>query len=977
MAEEKNQPKTGNTNSEAYLEKSRQSYEKEMALFEQFYKNISHRADTHRQITVNNVNEVEKRLTSLKEEADKLRDSIFYHDETVIVDRQEIIAKTEDDVHQNNSLLLANDRYDAENLVSTVDYMNKALIQVKLDFFDAYNNSYLKSIVANDDFTALFEAKSETFQKVLDKHQKNVMSIFLDLNEEIREMDDKIARIMHEKNDTISSIVQFYDQESKNYVDNQLMFSPASDPTSIDIQALVSDKINQFHTFRRHLEEQTANVEKHIVGNFTDLDHQIVGKMEKHIGNTMLNNSDFFNSPEDYLTQMKKDIVKADESGDKEKSARLLEIYMKAKDYEKYRTDCQKRATRMLKKHRETRKEILTEYILESNRTVNNLERTLKLYQELMQYDTFLAQAVGDDSSNVIKDELNYLSLLSANKEFKANINFDIESQTLKDTINEVEGKLVYQVKKELSLQEKELLDVITDLQNFLYDRKAECFESRKSVEKERLLIDRMQEAMNCHLEHMHNMASLNRRWDSEVLEILVHDIRQGETHDIKVVDAAAKIRLALKEYDIKALHFKTMYENELSYLVMQSSRVSEENEIHNDFVVTTLENQMRFTKEQIDLANSEYEMRVDAIIRAVNEERNYVEQIYANQAERYQKKLKIMDDAYQANLYHNNHLLTETEDQKIHKILGKELDKIKRQYLDEKNSVLVAMENDVVMANAKKRLRELDDKLEDAMDDAKILRDNTITEMSEQYAYAKDRIEAIKPYLDNKVNILDPTFYGSMQSINQRYRHNLKNAESELDTATKQLIADYVVVYNSMRPEPSNPELRQKMSELVGTRERLNQEYSLKMQSIENDFNKSSQEYDNQIRLFREKVDADKALLLNKHQQVKQRISNDLAQIDIGYLGFQKKQITQHENSIRHLTEEYQEAKNASQVLRENLSLEFGHLLSSYKPYIRLLKKDRDIRDVFSEVNRKARKKLHSEQKEIKKRMRITKLIP
>ncbi|MFA5466788.1 MAG: hypothetical protein WC251_02945, partial [Candidatus Izemoplasmatales bacterium] len=149
MAETKNKLQKDTDNKKTFLEKSKTAFESEMALFERFFQSISHHAQTHKQITLNNIEAVDERLQALKAQVSLLQDSILYHDETVIVDRQEIIAETEAKVHTNNTLILDFDRSHADDIVDTLDYLNKALIQVKFDFFDTFRRNYLDVLGEN------------------------------------------------------------------------------------------------------------------------------------------------------------------------------------------------------------------------------------------------------------------------------------------------------------------------------------------------------------------------------------------------------------------------------------------------------------------------------------------------------------------------------------------------------------------------------------------------------------------------------------------------------------------------------------------------------------------------------------------------------------------------------------------------------------------------------------------------------------
>jgi len=955
-------------NKQSYLDSTSAAFKKEIALFEQFFDRVSNHAKTHRQIMLNNLDEIETRLQNLKKEAAELKDSIFFHDETVIVDRQEIIGKTESEIHDRNTLLLDNDRFEGNDILEAIDYLNKALIQVKMSFFENYHNTYLNSILTSDVFFDFYLEKSQEFQSVLNKHQEEVMGLFLELNEEIKNMDDKISAIMKGKNETINSINRFYGREMKHFVDNQLMFSPVTDPTSIDIQALVSDKIVQFNTFKAHAEEQTKKLEKYMSREFRQLNNNVLTRLYNRKSNLLYGSIDFFEHPEASLHELKKQIVAADQANDKATSRQLIASYLKLKDYRKHQLRCTQRAAKMVRKQRRLKNRMLTEYKLETNRITNDLERTLKLYQELMQYDTFLAQAIGDDSSKLIKDELNHLSLLAMNKEFRTNINFDIESQNIKGRINEVEMKLIYQVKKQLLLQEVELLDAIKDAELFLIDRKFSYYEAKKQVERERFQIDRLEAAMNYHLEYMHETARINRKWNSDILHTLISDIRNQETHNIHAIEAAAKVKLALKEYDIKALHFKTMYENELNYLVLQSSRVEQETQIHNDFILTTYENQMRFAKEQIELADSEYRLRVEAIMKAVDEERTYLEEVYKNTVRKYDKKRQLLDDTFQSSLYHNSHLLTETKDEKIHKILNKEIEKARKQYALDKAQIEAEYAKDQTITAVKRKLRELDSHLEDALADADQLREDTIQEMKEQYAYARERFEALKPYLDQKVNILDPTFYNGLESINKRYRYRLKEAEVELDEATKDLLENYLEVFFTERPEESTDVMKTKIEELNILRDVARKQYSDKMQALENAFQAELASYNQDHDQRTLETTQLKNATVEKRDQVFQSIHQELTATDDKYLEDQKSHDLEHQAAIKSLTLEYEEALKSNQRFRENLRVEFEKLMASYIPYIRLIRRNPDIRDAIRTVNRKTRKKLKAEQRAIKK---------
>jgi hypothetical protein len=966
MAESDQKIQKNESNRSDFIKQSSDAFTREMALYDQFYEKITQHAKTHRHITLNNLEAVEERLAALKDKATNLKDSIFYHDETVIVDRQKIIAETEANVHGHNELLLDFDRFAANDLLDTIDYLNKALIQVKMNFFDTYQNSYLGMIADSDLFYSFFHEKSEEFQAVLDRHQVEVMDLFLSLDNEITHMDNELAKITQKKNRLVQTIEQFYSQEMKNFLDNQLMFSAESDYTSIDIQAIVSDKINQFNTLKSHLEDLNIKIINHLRQDYTRLHDQVLARLCKRKANAIVGSTNFFDNPEKTLTELKQEIVLADKEHDRKKLSQLVDIYLQVKDYRQLRNHCIRRTEHMLKRQKRMKNLWIREYLIESNRIIHDLEKTLLLYRSLMSHDPFLAQVIGDRSSTIIKDELNHLSLLSMNKELRTNINYDIESLNIKGKINEIEMQLIYQVKKQLLLQEVELLDLVKEIQLAMLDRKENLYCRKQEILKERYLIDRLETAMNYHLDYMHETDTINRKWNSEVLERLINDIRAKETHHIHVVDATAKVKLALKEYDIKALHFKTMYENELNYLVMQSSRVEQETMIHHEFILTTYLNQMRFSTEQIELANKEYQLRIEAIMKAVDTERGYYEDIIYNSIRKYDQRLKVLENEYQAKLYHNSHLLAETDDEKIHKILNKEIEKSQKAYQIGRTGIVAEQDDDSQIAQAKRKLRELDGHLEDALKDAQVIRDDTVAEMADQYRYAKEHYDALKPYLDQKINILDPTFYNGLESLNKRYQYKLKMAEAELDEASNQLIQDYLAVYFTSTPEIDRPAYINQANELNDARLSARNKYAEKMQKLENAFQAELDDFHNDLEQIHQATSQQKTSVIAKRDPVLQSIQIELDAIDNQYLLQQKNHQIAHQDQIRSLTDEYQTTLTSNRVLRESLRSDFAKIVTSYKPYIRLARKNRDIQDVFHRVEKLSAARYRKDRKDI-----------
>ena len=185
---------------------------------------------------------------------------------------------------------------------------------------------------------------------------------------------------------------------------------------------------------------------------------------------------------------------------------------------------------------------------------------------------------------------------------------------------------------------------------------------------------------------------------------------------------------------------------------------------------------------------------------------------------------------------------------------MNKDLEKLRKGYEASQIQILEALEKDQKIIQTKRRLRDLDAHLEDALKDAETLRDDTIQEMKEQYTFAKDRYDALKPYLDQKVNILDPTFYQTLESINKRLRYKLKTAEIELENETQALLDEYVKIYFMEMPDSDNAALRMKIDELSTARDNASEAYAEKMNLLEEAFQAELEAYKQEIKSMKMK---------------------------------------------------------------------------------------------------------------------------
>ena len=955
-----------------YKEKIGKALDGELSLFERFTESIVHRAKNHHQVSLNNLEASRESLANLKNRVKNLKNSIFYHQETVIIDRQNIIEETERKIQKQNQNIIEFEYKNAQDKVMNFDYLNKALLQFSFDYFNEFKMYYSKDIMDLDELYDFLQEKNKIFEKIITKYENEVLDFFTALDKEIYEMNDRISLLMQQKNSQLNKIYDFFQNETSAYLDSQMTFTVETNLKSREIQTLIQDKLKQFKSFKKHLLTQENKIKVILHEEYLDLKDKVVKKLLQRKGNVIMNDPNFFEHIDESLLKLKEEIVFA-KNENLSSLGRLIKTYNQAIKYKDLIQKAEKKATKMTSRFLKMKKIIFFEYQKESRKLIYQMEKYYKLYLDILRVDPFLAQIIGDKATKIIKDEINYLSTLKINKEHRINVNYDIKTLKLNQQINELESKLIYEVERQIFLQDIDLIHNILDIQNFFIDRGADTALSVNHLKSEKLNIFKLEKAVNSYLKHDIRINSVNRKYLSFVTNLMVNFIRDSEAHEISLVDALSDIRLALKEYDIAAIHFKNMYENEKRFLVMQSNRVSDETKIHDEFILTTYENQMRFSEEQIALANDEFRLRVQAIMTAVDEERVYFNDIINNQEKASKKRKSDIIDEYQAKIYQHHKQLIENTDQKPNKYLEKEFSKIKEKYESLLDSTDMTITENEIINNASRRLRTLDDHLEEALDEAMNLRDETIEEMQELYNNAKERYEYFKVYLANKVNPLEPTFYQTLERIQQRYEFKLKVAEAELDLKTKDLLDNYKELYFQDRPSLEKEKVINFIDQLLNEKEKITLEYQNEIKQIDSDYqtnlsviNEEKQMIIQEVKKFKEQVKNKEDIEISYKQQ-------ELSTLENRYKNQESLKKDSFENEIRNLTNEYNSTLLESKKYISNLSQSFEKILETYKPYVRLTKNNRKIKAILSKTNKQIKKKQKQELKTLSRKLKRT----
>jgi hypothetical protein len=284
--------------------------------------------------------------------------------------------------------------------------------------------------------------------------------------------------------------------------------------------------------------------------------------------------------------------------------------------------------------------------------------------------------------------------------------------------------------------------------------------------------------------------------------------------------------------------------------------------------------------------------------------------------------------------------------------------------------------EENQIIQDTNRRLKTLEDHLEEALDEAVLLRDETIEEMQSLYNTAHERYEYFKNYLANKVEPLEPTFYQTLERMQSRYKYKLKTAEAELDIKTKDLLENYLDVYFTEQPDLDRAKLIESINLMQTEKEAATADYEQEIASIDLDFQQRSDDLVKKRNEIINEAKAFKESITNKRELEIQTKQQELSILENRYQQQQRDKQISYESEIENLTNEYNQTLGESKKYIMNLSQSFEKVLNTYKPYVRLTKNNRKIRTIVKKTNHNIDKKEKKEfkvlEKELKKRQML-----
>jgi len=484
----------------------------------------------------------------------------------------------------------------------------------------------------------------------------------------------------------------------------------------------------------------------------------------------------------DELKQLKLAMMQASQKGQLEKAAEYL------KQYE----NLEKKATSTtISKVAKLKEKATSDRRNETIKALDELDK--KYFVELNQceLESQIEEIEFEESKVLFKFQNDYNGLVEIQEDTKKQIDFlrsfisnqiELRKELAKLKIDIREKELG--ILEESELRELELIDVFRKL----------LFEIKETEQKRIALL---QQNTNTHKiiqleqEYKLKQAILDIKLEQEVSRIdkqilikrnetLITNEKLKEEFSSEIMYQESLIKVAQKEHELQLIKVKSLYENERSLAEEQVERINIGVQVNDAFVRTTLRNQMLFAQQQINAADSEYDIRVESIaltfsqeVKYANKKIEYYRQRYEYDKNKLQKELddKIEDLSYKLILFTGD---------KEHKEIQEKIDKIKAHYDAIIQEIVDRERKDKNILRYEKVIRDAEKRKELAIAEAQALKEQTSASFEELLEATKERYAQLEEAEHTEATGgLVPLLSGSaISSADQRLQMAIKEAD-------------------------------------------------------------------------------------------------------------------------------------------------------------------------------------------------------
>jgi hypothetical protein len=750
------------------------------------------------------ITETKRKLNELDNQIDDLNMEIE------LVDRETIIQQLNEMIDAENKIFNARQEiryFDNETLperIQTLDQVYQNLIsgQDQLLTTKQYKEALQESNKAflslqvkttkdiNTIMTKVFQAKKDYIDHALSQLE--------DIKDSIHTKETLLSLLLHKTIETSTSRLQ----ESAGLYSNK---TTSKDQKQEALQALEDKKATIIQELQ-DLKDKTQKDKEQAIKDYQDYVETIKLDFEKSNKEQLEKEQAIKEQVEQEMKRLQFDMMQASRLGELETAADLLKEYeaLKKKANTKTVLKVEKKTKTSTKKKRQETEQYLKDLYLTFTKEKFALEEALQRIEIERQESSILYKFQSD--YNALKDSSD--AVVRHAKDFKA---FRDQFYQLRRDIIELKHRLRVEELKLLQDNEENELDLIHSFEEALTNLK------RLEIKRQRVLLQSTSTLKTIQKENEYRIkqAILDIKLSQEINEIdkrilqkrnetLIKNESLKEEINSEIIYQESLIKIAQKEHELQLIKVKSLYENERNLAEEQVERINLGVKVNETFVKTTLKNQMLFATQQINCAESEYDIRVESInltfdqeVQYANKKIEYYKQKYEYDKNKLQKELedKLEDLQYK--------LLLFTGDKERNEI-SKKIKEITDHYEDKIDDIIALEDQDENILRYEKVINDATNRQEQAIAEAVILKEKTVASFEQLLDATKLRFEDLDETKTSDTSNLAPMIGNSaISSADQRLQKAIKEADELYNERVK-------------KPKEIIEELKRKMNELT-----------------------------------------------------------------------------------------------------------------------------------------------------------------
>jgi pyruvate/2-oxoacid:ferredoxin oxidoreductase alpha subunit len=212
---------------------------------------------------------------------------------------------------------------------------------------------------------------------------------------------------------------------------------------------------------------------------------------------------------------------------------------------------------------------------------------------------------------------------------------------------------------------------------------------------------------------------------------------------------------------------------------------------------------------------------------------------------------------------------------------------------------------------------------------------------------------------MENAVDILDPTFYDTLASINARHEERLREAEAELDAKAQALLPKYREIFFAQDEKDHSADYLARIEAMMADRDQDRLIYEQKLQAVESEYQRRLSALNREESLMQSETDAEIAAVQSRIAALESQFRLQASQAEKDGEARIKAHRDATAKTIQRLTEEYVKSLKSSQGTIEELSQDFRKVLDGYTEYKRFAERDSGYRKIVRSIRKAERKRL------------------